>query len=255
MNFPFPGIVSFFVLDFDNKTGAILSILYGKMQWILLESLYKNVRQKNYSMTERSYGMYLAYFTLAALGFNALLAVYLGFGFGSALAGLLIAATPFLVTRFTKIKFPWFVYFLICLAVLIHISGYIQGRYLNIPNWDTLAHTVSGSILALLGFILVLFMDKIRKYNLDPLAIAAFTAMFGMVGEYLWEIYEFLVDTLIGGSLAGKMQADNTDTMMDMIFVFLPSMIIAIACYYYVQKYKKETIVNEMLKDSTYFKE
>jgi hypothetical protein len=51
------------------------------------------------------------------------------------------------------------------------------------------------------------------------------------------------------------MQADNTDTMMDMIFVFLPSMIIAIACYYYVQKYKKETIVNEMLKDSTYFKE
>jgi hypothetical protein len=65
--------------------------------------------------------MYLAYFTLAALGFNALLAVYLGFGFGSALVGFLIAVTPFLVTRYTKIKFPWFVYFLICLAVLIHI--------------------------------------------------------------------------------------------------------------------------------------
>jgi hypothetical protein len=211
--------------------------------------------QKNYTMAERSYGMYLAYFTLAALGFNVVLAVYLGFGFGSALAGLLIAVTPFLFTRYTKIKFPWFVYFLICLAVLIHISGYIQGRYLNIPNWDTLAHTVSGSILALLGFILILFMDKIRKYNLDPLSIAAFTVMFGMTGEYLWEIYEFLVDTLIGGSLAGKMQADNTDTMMDMIFVFLPSLIIAIACYYYVRKYKKETIVNEMLKDSTFFPE
>jgi hypothetical protein len=221
----------------------------------LSQSLYKNIRQKNYTMAERSYGMYLAYFTLAALGFNALLAVYLGFGFGSALAGFLIAVTPFLVTRFTKIKFPWFVYFLICLAVLIHISGYIQGRYLNIPNWDTLAHTVSGSILALLGFILVLFMDKIRKYNLDPLAIAAFTAMFGMVGEYLWEIYEFIVDIFLGGSLAGKMQADNTDTMMDMIFVFLPSLIIAIACYYYVQKYKKETIMHEMLKDSTFFPE
>ena len=147
-------------------------------------------------MTNRPYGMYLAYFTLAALGFNALLAVYLGFGFGSALVGLLIAVTPFLFTWYTKIKFPWFVYFLICLAVLIHISGYIQGRYLNIPNWDTLAHTVSGSILALLGFILILFMDKIRKYNLDPLSIAAFTVMFGLTGEYLWEIYEFLVDTL-----------------------------------------------------------
>jgi uncharacterized membrane protein YjjB (DUF3815 family) len=98
-------------------------------------------------------------------------------------------------------------------------------------------------------------MDKTRKYNLDPLAIAAFTAMFGMVGEYLWEIYEFLVDVFLGGSLAGKMQADNTDTMMDMIFVFLPSLIIAIVCYYYVSKYKKETIVHEMLKDSTFFPE
>src|SRR5512137_1550965 len=172
------------------------------MPWILLESLYKSVRQKNYSMSERSYGMYLAYFTLAALGFNALLAVYFGFGFGSALAGLLIAVTPFLFTRYTKIKFPWFVYFLVCLAVLIHISGYIQGRYLNIPNWDTLAHTVSGMILALLGFVLILFLDKSRKYNLDATFMAGFALMFGMVGEYLWEIYEFLVDQFFGGSLA-----------------------------------------------------
>ena len=196
--------------------------------------------------------MYLAYFTLAALGFNALLAVYLGFGFGSALVGFLIAVTPFLVTRYTKIKFPWFVYFLICLAVLIHISGYIQGRYLNIPNWDTLAHTVSGSILALLGFILVLFMDKIRKYNLDPLSIAAFTVMFGLTGEYLWEIYEFLVDTFLGGSLAGKMQADNTDTMMDMIFVLIPSIIIAVASWYYINKKGKEQIMENMIGESKY---
>jgi mannose/fructose/N-acetylgalactosamine-specific phosphotransferase system component IIC len=211
------------------------------------------ILQKNYTMTDRSYGMYLAYFTLAALGFNALLAVYLGFGFGSALAGLLIAVTPFLFTRYTKIKFPWFVYFLICLAVLIHISGYIQGRYLNIPNWDTLAHTVSGSIIALLGFILILFLDKIRKYNLDPQFIAGFTIMFGLTGEYLWEIYEFLVDTFLGGSLAGKMQADNTDTMVDMIFVLVPSIIVAVGCYYYLHKNGKEKIMHEMTKDSTFF--
>ncbi len=204
-------------------------------------------------MSDRSYGMYLAYFTLAALIFNILLAVYFGFGFVSALGGFLIAIAPFVFTRYTKIKFPWFVYFFICLAILIHISGYIQGRYLNIPNWDTLAHTVSGSILALLGFVLILFLDKMRKYNLDAEFMAAFTLMFGMVGEYLWEIYEFLVDQFFGGSLAGKMQADNTDTMMDMIFVFLPSVIVALGTYYYVRKYKKETILHEMTKDSTFF--
>ena len=206
-------------------------------------------------MSSRPYGMYLAYFTLAALIFNILLAVYFGFGFGSALVGFLIAVTPFVFTKYTKIKFPWFVYFLVCLAVLIHISGYIQGRYLNIPNWDTLAHTVSGSIIALLGFVLILFMDKMRKYNLDPTFIAAFTVMFGMAGEYLWEIYEFIVDQLIGGSLAGQMQADNTDTMMDMIFVFIPSVIVALVGYYYVKKYKKESIMHEMTKDSTYLRD
>ena len=76
-----------------------------------------------------------------------------------------------------------------------------------------------------------------------------------MAGEYLWEIYEFLVDILLGGSLAGKMQADNTDTMMDMIFVFLPSVIVALGCYYYLNKNGKEKIIHEMIKDSTFFPE
>jgi len=204
-------------------------------------------------MTDRPYGMYLAYFTQAALGFNVLIGVYLGFGVVSGIVGFLMGMVPFLITRFTKIKFPWFVYFLISLAILIHISGYIQGRYLNIPNWDTLAHTVSGSIVALLGFVAILFLDKMRKYNLDPQFIACFALMFGLVGEYLWEIYEFLVDTFLGGSLAGKMQADNTDTMMDMLFVLIPSIIVALACYYYTKKYGKEKIMHEMVKDSPIF--
>jgi hypothetical protein len=206
-------------------------------------------------MTDRPYGMYLAYVTQAAIGFNVLISIYLAFGVVSAVVGFLIGMVPYLITRFTRIKFPWFVYFLISLALLIHISGYIQGRYLNIPNWDTIAHTVSGSIVALLGFVAILFIDKNRKYNLDAAFIAGFTVMFGLVGEYLWEIYEFLVDTFVGGSLAGKMQADNTDTMVDMIFVLIPSVIVALGCYYYVTKYKKENIMHEMIKDSPLFPE
>jgi hypothetical protein len=204
-------------------------------------------------MTDRPYGMYAAYVVQAALGFNIIFALSMGDGIAviSAVAGFLIAMVPYAFTRVTRIKFPWFVYFLVSLALLIHISGYVQGRYLNIPNWDTLAHTVSGSILALLGFIGILFFDRIRKYNLDPEMIACTTLMVGLTGEYLWEIYEFLVDTFLGGSLAGKMQVDNTDTMMDMIFVFIPSVIVALAGYYYVRKYGKKAIVDEMLNDSS----
>jgi hypothetical protein len=71
--------------------------------------------------------------------------------------------------------------------------------------------------------------------------------------EYLWEIYEFTVDTFFGGSLAGRMQIDNTDTMMDMIFVLIPGIIVALGCYYYMKKYGKENIIHNMVKDSPIF--
>ncbi len=61
-----------------------------------------------------------------------------------------------------------------------------------------------------------------RKDTLDPLGMAFFIVGFGMVGEYLWEVWEFLVDQTMGGSRAGPMQADNFDTMTDMIFVLSP---------------------------------
>ena len=204
----------------------------------------------------RSPGMYLAYLTQAAIAFNVLLAVlFKPADVVIAIFLFLIALTIYLFSWKTKIIFPWFVYFLVSLAVLIHTSGYIQGRYLTFVNWDVLAHTVSGTIVALIGFLVILFIDHMRKYNLDPPFIGVFIVFFGCVFEYLWEIWEFAVDTFFGGSVAGLMQADNADTMSDMIFVLIASLIVGVACYYYLKSYGKEKIFHNMVKDSPYFKE
>ena len=91
----------------------------------------------------RSPGMYLAYIIQAFIAFNVLLAVL--FNPEDVLIGVilfLIALIIYLFSWKTKIVFPWFVYFLVSLAVLIHTSGYIQGRYLTFVNWDMLAHFV-----------------------------------------------------------------------------------------------------------------
>jgi divalent metal cation (Fe/Co/Zn/Cd) transporter len=85
--------------------------------------------------------------------------------------------------------------------------------------------------------------------------IAAAIIFFGMGFEYLWEIYEFFMDTFFGGSLAGPMQANNADTMSDMIFVLLSSIIVAVICYYYLYHHGKEAVMHNMVKDSPYFKE
>lgn len=201
----------------------------------------------------RTPGMYLAYILQAAIAFNVLLAAV--FKPGDLLIALvlfLMALVIYLFSWKTKIMFPWFVYALVSLAILIHTSGYIQGRYLAFVNWDVLAHTVSGMIVALLGFLLILFWDKIKKFNLDAGFIGIFIIFFGCVFEYFWEIWEFLVDTFLGGSAAGLMQANNADTMTDMIFVLISSLIVGIGVYIYLKRYGKENIFQDMVKDSTY---
>ncbi len=198
--------------------------------------------------------MILAYITQIAVAFNVLLALLFkpsDFVIGAIL--FLLGMVIYVVAWQTKIKFPWFVYFLISLALLIHTSGYIQERYITYENWDMLAHLVSGTIVALLGFLLVLYLDKTRKYNLDPPFIALFIVFFGMAMEFLWEVWEFFVDTFFGGSLAGPMQGGNTDTMTDMIFVLIASIIVGVICYSYLKRNTKEAVVHEMVKDSPYF--
>ena len=150
-------------------------------------------------MADTPYGMYLAYLIQALIGFNILIAAYLGdiTAIFIGVAMFILGLIPHIITRYTKIAFPWFVYFLISLALLIHYSGYVQGRYVRIPGWDNIAHLVSGFIVSLIGFLAILFIDKIRNYHLDALFIGCFTIAFGMVFEYFWEIYEFLVDSLV----------------------------------------------------------
>jgi hypothetical protein len=198
--------------------------------------------------------MYLAYVTQALVGFNVILAVFFkpsDVAVGTVL--FLMGLAIYLFSWKTKITFPWFVYFLTSLALLIHTSGYIQERYIRFEYWDVLAHTVSGTIVALIGFLVILYLDNTREYDLDPLFVGIFIVLFGTFCEYLWEVWEFFMDTFFGGSLAGTMQANDADTMTDMIFVLISSLIVGVGCYYYLKRYGKEAIFHDMVKDSPYF--
>ncbi|MBP1929180.1 hypothetical protein J2741_001727 [Methanolinea mesophila] len=208
-------------------------------------------------MTQRSYGMYLAYIVQALVGLNVIIAIVYQGPSAALITGALfiVGMIPYIFTWKTKIVFPWFVYFLVSLALLIHVSGYVQERYITFPNWDSLAHLISGTIVSIIGFVAILFADKIKNYNLDTPFIAIFVILFGMAMEYLWEIWEFFMDLFFGGSLAGPMQPNNADTMTDMIFVLLSSIIVAGIVYFYMNHHGKENIFHNMVKDSPYFNE
>jgi hypothetical protein len=64
-------------------------------------------------------------------------------------------------------------------------------------------------------------------------------------GKYFWEIFEFTIDQTIGGSLAGPMQANNFDTMTDMIFVLIGSVIVAVTAVLWFRTHDKDDVMQE----------
>ncbi len=201
---------------------------------------------------EKQYGMYLAYFFQALIGLNCVYAFSTGnmAGFFSALIMFIVTMVPFIIANRMNIRFPWFVFFLIALALWFHTAGYVQGYYeMYYPYYDKIAHLVSGTTVALIGFLGVIFLDRYWNMKLTAPFIVGFTIMFGMSLGGFWEIYEFLVDTFLGGSMAGKMQNGLNDTMLDMMFVLAGSIIVAIMGVFYFRHHQKEDIVGSLNGD------
>jgi hypothetical protein len=194
---------------------------------------------------EKSYGMYLAYFFQVLIALNAVHAFIIGEYRAMFTAILMFALTvvPYFIAGRMNIQLPWFVFFLIALALWFHTAGYIQGYYVTYyPYYDKIAHIVSGMAVALIGFLGVIFLDKYLKMTLQPVFIIFFTIIFGVALGAFWEMYEFLVDFFFGGSLAGPMQNSLNDTMLDMMFVFGGSIIVAGMGVFWFRHHRKEEI-------------
>lgn len=197
---------------------------------------------------KRPYGMYLAFFFQALIGLNAIYAFVLGEfqAMFTAVMMFILTLVPYVVSKRMNINLPWFVFFLIALALWIHTAGYIQGYYtIFYPYYDKVAHLVSGTTVALLGFLGVIFLDKYWKMTLTTPFIIGFTIIFSVALGAFWEMYEFFIDSVFGGSLAGTMQNGLNDTMWDMIFVLGGSIIVAILGSFYLKHHRKEEITGE----------
>ncbi|MGD9936818.1 MAG: hypothetical protein AB7S61_05015 [Methanoregulaceae archaeon] len=193
--------------------------------------------------------MWLAYLFQGLMVLNGVYAYVTGQLAEAFTATFMIALSvvPYVVAARENIRFPWFVYFLISFALWFHVAGYIQGFYVDLyPYYDKIAHLVSGTTIALLGFLGVIYLDKHWKMALTPLFVASFTVTFGMALGGVWEIYEFLVDLVFGGSLAGPMQNSLEDTMLDMIFVLVGSVIVAAVALVYFRTHEVDDVTESL---------
>lgn len=190
-------------------------------------------------------GMYLTYFFQALIAANGLYAFYFQQyqSLFFAIMAFTLTFVPTIVAHRLKLQLPWFLFFLVALSLWFHTAGHIQEYYLAFfPYYDKIAHFVSGTTVALLGLLGVIFLDLYWKMRITPVFIIFFTIIFGLALGAFWEILEFTIDQTIGGSFSGRMQYDLNDTMWDMIFVLAGSCVSAIYGIVWFRKNSKESI-------------
>ncbi|WOF17032.1 hypothetical protein F1737_10255 [Methanoplanus sp. FWC-SCC4] len=181
---------------------------------------------------------YFFQFLIFLIVLSSILTGFYEFAIGGIFA-LFLSFAPMIAKRRINITLPWGLTFLIALSLYIHLAGEYFGYYLMFsPYYDKTAHFISGATIGLLGFTLVLILDRYTEINLNRHLIVLMIVMFTLGFGAIWEILEFSMDTFFGGN----MQHGNADTMLDMIFVLFASIVVAFIGNFYLRKFPKEEV-------------
>ena len=85
---------------------------------------------------------------------------------------------------------------ILCFIFAAEILGEVNAFYINVPNWDTMLHTLNGFLAAAVGFSMVLLLndDERLTFDLSPFFLALVAFCFSMTIGVLWEFFEFGMD-------------------------------------------------------------
>lgn len=111
--------------------------------------------------------------------------------------------------------------------------GTVLGFYGKFLWWDTMLHTISGVIFFFVGEAIIKQMSNEKvKGELNKKIIIAFAVCFSLSTGVIWEIFEFLVDSLLGQNMQVAKgligQEAVMDTMIDLISVTVGTIFISI---------------------------
>lgn len=164
----------------------------------------------------------------------------------AAVVSLFVTAIPALLRRDLGLVLPVELNFWIVLALFLHLAGGFSGFYDHVPGWDHITHMISASLVAALGFVVVVTIDKYVESIFLPRPFPAlFIIMFTMAFGVLWEFMEFASDQLMGT----MMQYSLDDTMVDMMFDAFGGFIVAALGEYYLTHASNEHFVTPLKID------
>ncbi|MGH1369223.1 MAG: hypothetical protein ACRBCL_11470 [Maritimibacter sp.] len=145
---------------------------------------------------------------------------------------LLATMVPALVAERYDIRMP--VYFFAGIVLFIFGTLFL-GEALDFYNrfwwWDIVLHGSSALGFGLVGVTLALLLFEGDRYAAPPWALAAIAFTFALAIGALWEIFEFLMDSMFGFNMQ---KSGLVDTMSDLIVDTIGAFIGAMSGYLYL---------------------
>ncbi|MBQ9748279.1 MAG: hypothetical protein IJV98_05790 [Clostridia bacterium] len=164
--------------------------------------------------------------------------------------GIIVLHVPDILSHKLRFEVPTFLYvfYLIFLYCAIFL-GEFADIYNRVAYWDILLHCASSMASGLVGFLFISILNRSEHvvFRLSPKFVALFAFCFAVSVGALWEIYEFLVDHLMGLNMQKFILPDGTvlvghaaliDTMEDIVIDILGALIAAVIGYVSILKNK-----------------
>ena len=166
---------------------------------------------------------------------------------------ILITFVPlFLERKFRVFIPPEFVLLSIAFVFASLFLGEVHGYYDRYWWWDIVLHTGSGFLLGIIGFLLVHVLNETEDIgiHMKPGFVAFFAFLFAVGTGALWEIFEFVMDSLFAMNMQKQMLGDPsglTDTMWDLIVDTLGALAITVLGYGYLKTARNESFLERWI--------
>lgn len=151
---------------------------------------------------------------------------------------------PIVIEKLLKIEIPYSLKTFY--IIYIFISKFLGGDnfyFQTIPLYDKIVHAIYGIFSY---FISIFILVKFTSYNnKDILFNIVFCIAIVLGTSVIWEFLEFFADNISLGNNQ-RLETGITDTMLDLIYTFAPSIILSV-CYYIEVKFKNNILINKFV--------
>ena len=143
----------------------------------------------------------------------------LGFRGGSIdlliLAMSVICFAPVIMKYLGIVELPAPIVVMVAIAPWLHALGLAMGYYRSLDNYDTLTHTFSSMVVAVVVFYALSCVHYYGggRVNFTGRGLAILTALLSMTFSVYWEVLEYLTDQF----LPSMSQYSPYDTVTDLI--------------------------------------